>query len=659
MELDGWRLQLDPSASNRARLRTFIALMGGVDPELRLRQLPLSPMAPAESTRQARSCWPGLLRCCADWATNLQKNTIAPWGARSTAYDTQPEKQGKHRMDNPSEVPGEIRSDDLQAHIQRTLVKTFIALPLLKKMAGADASRQFDVIIDANLDYPGARAAAREWILKTLAYLIGESDQTARQLKPLKNREQPHYVFARLNALEIRDLVDLDGRTNAELEQRMHSDQAEKKPGPTAGISLPLNEESAEATKDPNYWVPRAIYQIWEDFKVYPLLFQTLATCKADAARAAFRASGQEICWAVIDSGIDQTHPHFAKHENLIGSHAQWHRDFNDDISNPGESALRDEYGHGTHVAGIIAGEICAPASPTSTQPKAAHLFQNEDIRAYRRVLDPEAAPGRKEITTSPMPLDSISGMAPQTRLVSLKVLGADGSGDVSSIISAINWIQEINGYGRRIQIHGVNLSVGYPFDAEWFACGQSQLCVEVNRLVRSGVSVVVAAGNRGYGQLASTQQEENRMGGLALSISDPGNAELAITVGSTHREMPHVYGVSYFSGKGPTGDGRPKPDLLAPGEKILSCATGKLLQDNQPSDPKAKLPNYIEYSGTSMAAPHVSGCIASFLSVKREFIGRPDRVKEVFLATATDLGRERSFQGAGLVDLMRAIQNV
>ena len=59
------------------------------------------------------------------------------------------------------------------------------------------------------------------------------------------------------------------------------------------------------------------------------------------------------------------------------------------------------------------------------------------------------------------------------------------------------------------------------------------------------------------------------------------------------------------------------------------------------------------------MAAPHISGCIASFLSVKREFIGQPDRVKEVFLATATDLGRERSFQGAGLVDLMRAIQHV
>ena len=58
------------------------------------------------------------------------------------------------------------------------------------------------------------------------------------------------------------------------------------------------------------------------------------------------------------------------------------------------------------------------------------------------------------------------------------------------------------------------------------------------------------------------------------------------------------------------------------------------------------------------MAAPHVSGCIASFLSVKREFIGHPERVKEVFLATATDLGRERTFQGTGLVDLMRAIQH-
>jgi subtilisin family serine protease len=119
---------------------------------------------------------------------------------------------------------------------------------------------------------------------------------------------------------------------------------------------------------------------------------------------------------------------------------------------------------------------------------------------------------------------------------------------------------------------------------------------------------------------------------------------------------MPHVYGVSYFSSKGPTGDGRAKPDLVAPGEKILSCATGTLLS-NMPLEEQRS--NYVEDSGTSMAAPHVSGAIAAFLSIRREYIGEPEKVKEVFMSTATDLKRERYFQGAGLVDLMRAIQSV
>jgi hypothetical protein len=59
------------------------------------------------------------------------------------------------------------------------------------------------------------------------------------------------------------------------------------------------------------------------------------------------------------------------------------------------------------------------------------------------------------------------------------------------------------------------------------------------------------------------------------------------------------------------------------------------------------------------MAAPHVSGVIAAFLSVRREFLGQPDAVKRVFTATATDLKRDRYFQGHGLIDLMRAIQSV
>src|SRR5205823_11486072 len=171
--------------------------------------------------------------------------------------------------------------------------------------------------------------------------------------------------------------------------------------------------------------------------------------------------------------------------------------------------------------------------------------------------------------------------------------------GRCSNIIAAIEYVQQVNGYGRRIRIHGVNLSVGYEFEPKWFACGQSPLCVEVDRLVKSGVVVVVAAGNTGYGVLTSVQRQTSV--GLTMTINDPGNAQLAITVGATHRDMPHTYGVSYFSSKGPTGDGRRKPDLLAPGERILSCGAGPDLEKYKA---KAGLNGkqaayYIERSGT------------------------------------------------------------
>ena len=118
------------------------------------------------------------------------------------------------------------------------------------------------------------------------------------------------------------------------------------------------------------------------------------------------------------------------------------------------------------------------------------------------------------------------------------------------------------------------------------------------------------------------------------------------------------VYVVSYFSSKGPTGDGRLKPDLVAPGERITSCAAGRWLAPNG-GQIQDGLAAYIDDTGTSMAAPHVSGAIAAFLSIRREFIQRPEEVKRIFLESATPLGRERYFEGHGLLDLMRAIQSV
>jgi subtilisin family serine protease len=208
------------------------------------------------------------------------------------------------------------------------------------------------------------------------------------------------------------------------------------------------------------------------------------------------------------------------------------------------------------------------------------------------------------------------------------------------------------------MRIHGVNLSIGYEFDPQWFACGRSPLCSEVDKLVRSGVVVVVAAGNSGYGTLAVKFDAPTRFG-LGMTINDPGNAERAITVGSTHRDAPHSFGVSYFSSKGPTGDGRRKPDLVAPGERITSCAAGAKLAAVLAGQPAGNTAYYVEETGTSMAAPHVSGAIAALLSVRREFIGRPDEVKDIIVSSSTPLGRGADFEGAGLLDLMRALQRI
>jgi subtilisin family serine protease len=220
---------------------------------------------------------------------------------------------------------------------------------------------------------------------------------------------------------------------------------------------------------------------------------------------------------------------------------------------------------------------------------------------------------------------------------------------------------EKLNDNPKLLRVHGVNLSVGYEFDAEMFACGQSPICAEANRLVQSGVVVVAAAGNTGFGTVASAVRPTKV--GLSNTINDPGNAESAITVGATHRDSPYTYGVSYFSSKGPTGDGRLKPDLVAPGERIISCGAGKRLKKAreaaQLQADQTPAAYYMEDSGTSMAAPHVSGAIAAFLSIRREFIGKPLEVKRIFLSTASPLGRERYFEGHGLIDLIRAIQSV
>jgi len=503
----------------------------------------------------------------------------------------------------------------------RTLDRSVIAIPLLRDLVAeskAGLTKPHDVVIDLHLEFPGGREKARERVRTLVERLPARADGSRPALKMTTQ-----YMFATFYGDEIRELVRLDRETPIE--------------------EQPKTAENRPAARAVNPNAPRAIFRIWPDFKVKSLLVKTVSTVKADAAHSSFAALGDGIVWAVIDSGVDGGHPHFAENKNLDLGTKLDHYDFtaDDPMQQPlsSESARTDEAGHGTHVAGIIAGALTGA----------------KDSGAVRAVGRRWSEDGSTELLTEQH--DSITGMAPKCKIVSMKVLDASGNGRTSAVIQALEQVQEINGYGRRVLIHGVNLSVGYDFEPEWFACGQSPLCVEVDRLVRSGVIVVVAAGNTGYG-VQSSEARGNVASGLPLSINDPGNAELAITVGSTHRDMPHTYGVSYFSSKGPTGDGRAKPDLLAPGEKILSCSAGAMRTEALNEMPNAKF-DYLEQSGTSMAAPHVSGVVAAFLSVRREFIGQPEKVKDIFVKSATDLNRDRYFQGSGLVDLMRAIQSV
>ncbi len=571
----------------------------------------------------------------------------------------------------PTEAAGAgSRGGESLDDLRRNMMRSIVTEPLLSKTRRHPAGT-FDVIISLNELYKGGMDGALAEVEK-LAKAWGVSYSSVS-----------NYVFAALSAERIEWLAKLT--------------------------------QTANVTDRRN----AIVYRIWEDSDIEASLTRSATTIKADAAQRSFHALGEGIVWAVIDSGIDGTHPHFAAKQTMHGNIDTLnvrapleHLDFTPDVearkakadsgsaSPPDDrsrrghrSALEDDLGHGSHVAGIIAGHW------TVAREQSMRVVGIE----VRDETVGSAVDGEVKTISYRESLTSISGVAPLCKLVSLKVIAdrngtehfkqKQGQGKVSWVLRAIEQVQKWNQHGRRILVHGVNMSIGYSFDPRWFACGQSPICTEVNRLVRSGVVVVVSAGNDGYSSYISGDAKQ-RFSYNESSITDPGNAELAITVGSTHRDMPHTYGVSYFSSRGPTGDGRRKPDLIAPGERIRSCAAGVERDRYVDADPLGDAPDdagtttddpgtkahapegggvavatanapangkvlYCEQTGTSMAAPHVSGAAAAFLSVRTEFIGQPERVKALFLGNAIDLGRESRGQGKGLLDLMKVLQAV
>ncbi|HEY7758588.1 MAG TPA: S8 family serine peptidase [Burkholderiales bacterium] len=450
--------------------------------------------------------------------------------------------------------------------------------------------------------------------------------------------------------------------------------------------------------------------------RAIPALKRSVPAVKADAARTLFTVDCSQITWAVIDSGIDATHPAFADARGA-GSRVKKSFDFTtirdivslDNLRNdakrrrrvaellarplkspptakqaedwlkelaggaqkgrsidweiverlveidPGTPTLSN---HGTHVAGIIGADKKAALQPAriATAKQADKSGKAGAKRPAGRAVAARAVASRaktaivSDIATQPEQLeaadadasDCADGMCPDIRLYDFRVLAPTLAQTEFSVIAALQYIRYVNERNSYITIHGANLSLSIPHDVRNYACGRTPVCNECERLVASGVVVVVAAGNRGYQHFETKEGLYESY--AAFSITDPGNADGVITVGATHRFWPHTYGVSFFSSRGPTGDGRMKPDLVAPGERIRAP-----LPDNQWGD----------LDGTSMAAPHVSGAAAMLMARYSELIGEPRRVKQILCQSATDLARERSFQGHGMLDVLRAFQSI
>lgn len=292
---------------------------------------------------------------------------------------------------------------------------------------------------------------------------------------------------------------------------------------------------------------------------------------------------GSGIGIAVIDSGVR------ANHSDLQNPRSGYSRVVYSQSFVPGDASTDDAYGHGTHVAGLVAGN---------------GQVSNGDML----------------------------GIASNANIVNLRVLDANGAGTDSAVIAAIQRaIQLKNTYNIRV----INLSLGRRVSESYTL---DPVCQAVEQAWKAGIVVVVAAGNYGRDNTMNTS-------GYG-TITAPGNDPYVITVGATNTHATDTTSddtVTSYSSKGPTLlDHIVKPDLLAPGNRVVSLlANGSTLDVLSPADEVS--PNayngygkssYFFMSGTSMAAPIVSGTVA--LMLQRTSYLTPDQVKIRLMKNAT-----------------------
>lgn len=306
------------------------------------------------------------------------------------------------------------------------------------------------------------------------------------------------------------------------------------------------------------------VKSVYDDKEVKTLDEESNRIISADSVWIRLGVTGKGIVIGIIDTGVDYLHPAlgggFGPNFKVIGGY-----DFVNDDGDP-----MDDQGHGTHVAGIA------------------------------------AANG-----------GGLKGVAPDAKLMALKVLGAGGSGQTSWVIAGIERaLDPDKNPSTNDAVHVINLSLGGSGDPD---DPQSQA---VDNATRSGVVCVVAAGNSGPGY---------------ETIGSPAGARKALTVGATDK----LDALASFSSRGPsTNIFRIKPDVVAPGVNINSAKLGG---------------GDVRLSGTSMATPLVAGAAA--LLLERNPSWTPEVLKAALMQSAKDLGGQTDIwsQGSGRINVYRA----
>ncbi len=216
----------------------------------------------------------------------------------------------------------------------------------------------------------------------------------------------------------------------------------------------------------------------------------------------------------------------------------------------------------------------------------------------------------------------ALKGMAPGAALVGVKVLTGDGWGTYEWVIGGIEWVIENK---DRYNIRVLNMSLGTAECSD----GLDPLSQAVNAAVEAGIVAVVSAGNSGPD---------------TCTTGAPAAAERAITVGAMRDVGEGGWTLAPWSSRGPTADGRKKPDVVAPGSRITAPMAGT--RDR-----------YVIMSGTSMASPMVAGTVALMLEAGNSL--SPSEVKQALADTAQDWGpRGRDSEyGWGRLNAYRAVQ--